>query len=103
MRFPCAPREPPRAIAISILELIQGSLSASARSAARFIPHQNRRLRGDERRLRMVALNVNGQTHQVDVDPDTPLLWVMRDAIGLTGTTYGCGNAQCGCVAMHLR
>jgi aerobic-type carbon monoxide dehydrogenase small subunit (CoxS/CutS family) len=41
----------------------------------------------------MLKLNVNGQTHRVDVLPDTPLLWVLRDAIGLTGTKYGCGCA----------
>ena len=40
----------------------------------------------------MADLNVNGKTHQVDVDPDTPLLWVLRDTIGLTGTKYGCGT-----------
>jgi isoquinoline 1-oxidoreductase alpha subunit len=50
----------------------------------------------------MVALNVNGQTHQVDVDPDTPLLWVLRDTIGLTGTKYGCGIAQCGACTVHV-
>ena len=42
------------------------------------------------------TLRVNSRTHQVDVDPDTPLLWVLRDAIGLTGTKYGCGIGQCG-------
>ena len=41
----------------------------------------------------MITLKVNGQTHQVDVEPDTPLLWVLRDSIGLTGTKYGCGIA----------
>jgi isoquinoline 1-oxidoreductase alpha subunit len=50
----------------------------------------------------MAAVNVNGQTHQVDVDPDTPLLWVLRDTIGLTGTKYGCGIAQCGACTVHM-
>jgi isoquinoline 1-oxidoreductase alpha subunit len=50
----------------------------------------------------MAALNINGQTHQVDVEPDTPLLWVLRDTIGLTGTKYGCGIAQCGACTVHL-
>jgi isoquinoline 1-oxidoreductase subunit alpha len=50
----------------------------------------------------MVALTVNGQHHQVDVDPDTPLLWVLRDSIGLTGTKYGCGIAQCGACTVHM-
>lgn len=48
------------------------------------------------------TLNINGQTHQVDVDPDTPLLWVLRDAIGLTGTKYGCGIAMCGACTVHI-
>jgi isoquinoline 1-oxidoreductase alpha subunit len=50
----------------------------------------------------MIALNVNGQPHQVDVDADTPLLWVLRDALDLTGTKYGCGIAQCGACTVHL-
>jgi isoquinoline 1-oxidoreductase alpha subunit len=50
----------------------------------------------------MAALRVNGQTHQVDVEPDTPLLWVLRDTIGLTGTKYGCGIAQCGACTVHM-
>jgi isoquinoline 1-oxidoreductase subunit alpha len=50
----------------------------------------------------MVALNINGQTHEVDVEPDTPLLWVLRDTIGLTGTKYGCGIAQCGACTVHI-
>ncbi|WP_306151287.1 (2Fe-2S)-binding protein [Roseovarius sp. MMSF_3281] len=43
-----------------------------------------------------MQLNVNGSTHEVDVEPDTPLLWVIREEIGLTGTKFGCGIAQCG-------
>ena len=50
----------------------------------------------------MAALNVNGRTHQVDVDPSTPLLWVLREQIGLTGTKYGCGIAQCGACTVHV-
>ena len=50
----------------------------------------------------MADLNVNGKTHQVDVDPNTPLLWVLRDTIGLTGTKYGCGIAQCGACTVHV-
>src|SRR5262249_4882786 len=45
---------------------------------------------------------INGRTHRVDVDPDTPLLWVLRDTIGLTGTKYGCGIAQCGACTVHV-
>jgi isoquinoline 1-oxidoreductase alpha subunit len=44
----------------------------------------------------MITLTVNGTQHQVDLEPDTPLLWALRDAIGLTGTKFGCGIAQCG-------
>jgi len=43
-----------------------------------------------------MQLNVNGNTHEVDVEPDTPLLWVIREELGLTGTKFGCGIAQCG-------
>ena len=50
----------------------------------------------------MADLNVNGKTHRVDVDPNTPLLWVLRDTIGLTGTKYGCGIAQCGACTVHV-
>ena len=47
-------------------------------------------------------LSINGQTHEVDVDPDTPLLWVLRDHLNLPGTKYGCGVAQCGACTVHL-
>jgi isoquinoline 1-oxidoreductase subunit alpha len=50
----------------------------------------------------MIALNVNGREVRVDVDPTTPLLWVLRDNVGLTGTKYGCGIAQCGSCTVHL-
>jgi len=50
----------------------------------------------------MPRLMINGQTHEVDVDPDTPLLWVLRDTLGLTGTKYGCGIAQCGACTVHV-
>ena len=50
----------------------------------------------------MLSLSVNGQSHQVDVPPDMPLLWVLRDVIGLTGTKFGCGVAQCGACTVHL-
>ncbi len=48
------------------------------------------------------TLNVNGTTHAVEVDGDTPLLWVLRDVIGLTGTKFGCGIAMCGACTVHL-
>jgi isoquinoline 1-oxidoreductase alpha subunit len=47
-------------------------------------------------------LRVNGHTHSVDALPDTPLLWIIRDSIGLTGTKFGCGIAQCGACTVHL-
>ena len=50
----------------------------------------------------MAALSVNGRIHQVDADPNTPLLWVLRENIGLTGTKYGCGIAQCGACTVHV-
>lgn len=50
----------------------------------------------------MISLSVNGKQHSVDVSPDTPLLWVLRDALGLTGTKFGCGMAQCGACTVHL-
>ncbi len=50
----------------------------------------------------MITLNINGQSHQVEVDPETPLLWVIREWIGMTGTKYGCGIAQCGACSVHI-
>src|SRR2546427_2162956 len=50
----------------------------------------------------MVTLSVNGKAHTVDVPPDMPLLWVLRDVIGLTGTKFGCGVALCGACTVHL-
>jgi len=50
----------------------------------------------------MITLNINKKNYDVDVNPDTPLLWVLRDTIGLIGTKYGCGAAQCGACVVHL-
>ena len=50
----------------------------------------------------MPRLTINGQPYEADVDPDTPLLWVLRDTLGLTGTKYGCGIAQCGACTVHI-
>jgi isoquinoline 1-oxidoreductase alpha subunit len=50
----------------------------------------------------MARLTVNGQSHTVDVDPNTPLLWALRDTVGLAGTKYGCGIAQCGACTVHV-
>jgi len=73
-----------------------GRVNIAARTAYR-------RVNGDSwEDCNMAALNVNGRTLQVDVDPNTPLLWVLRDNIGLTGTKYGCGIAQCGACTVHV-
>jgi isoquinoline 1-oxidoreductase alpha subunit len=50
----------------------------------------------------MIILKVNGAEQRLDVDPDMPLLWVLRDVLGLTGTKYGCGQALCGACVVHL-
>ena len=49
-----------------------------------------------------ISFTVNGKRETVDVAPDTPLLWVLRDTLGLTGTKFGCGIAQCGACTVHL-
>ena len=50
----------------------------------------------------MINIKVNGKAYEVDVDPSTPILWVIRDTLGLTGTKFGCGAAQCGACTVHL-
>jgi aerobic-type carbon monoxide dehydrogenase small subunit (CoxS/CutS family) len=50
----------------------------------------------------VISLNVNGTTHNVNIEPDMPLLWVLRDILGLTGTKYGCGVALCGACTVHI-
>jgi isoquinoline 1-oxidoreductase subunit alpha len=50
----------------------------------------------------MTRLTINGESHEVDVDADTPLLWVLRDTLGLMGTKFGCGAAQCGACTVHV-
>ncbi len=49
-----------------------------------------------------MKISVNGQTHEVDVEPDMPLLWVLRDELGITGVKYGCGIAMCGACTVHI-
>jgi isoquinoline 1-oxidoreductase alpha subunit len=53
-------------------------------------------------RMLMAKLNINGTVRDVEVEPDTPLLWVIREQVGLTGTKYGCGIAQCGACSVHI-
>lgn len=50
----------------------------------------------------MISLTINGATRQLDADPDMPLLWALRDVVGLTGTKFGCGMAQCGACTVHV-
>ncbi len=50
----------------------------------------------------MVTLEVNGRSHEVEIEPETPLLWVLRDTLGLTGTKFGCGVAACGACTVHV-
>ena len=50
----------------------------------------------------MITLTINGKTHELEVDPNMPLLWAIRDVVGLTGTKFGCGVAQCGACVVHL-
>ncbi len=50
----------------------------------------------------MTHLTINGKSHNVDVEPETPLLWVIRESVGMTGTKYGCGIAQCGACTVHI-
>jgi isoquinoline 1-oxidoreductase alpha subunit len=50
----------------------------------------------------MIKLDINGRTHEVDAPEDTPLLWVLREWVGMTGTKYGCGIAQCGACSVHV-
>lgn len=49
-----------------------------------------------------ISVSINGKSHEVDVEPDTPLLWVIRDALGMTGTKFGCGIMQCGACTVHV-
>ncbi len=52
--------------------------------------------------MAQISLQVNGNQQTLEVDPDTPLLWVLRDQLGLTGTKYSCGEGQCGCCIVHV-
>src|SRR5262249_21255705 len=55
-----------------------------------------------EQNVMIFSININGTKHDVDVADDTPLLWVLRDVLGMTGTKYGCGIAQCGACTVHV-
>src|SRR5688572_24998464 len=77
------------------LEHSQARFAPSARrgNSAHQFPHG---------RIAMISLTINGQAHNLDVEPDTPLLWAIRENAGLTGTKYGCGVAQCGSCTVHV-
>ena len=68
------------------------------------LPHNRdgQRVSGREHAIAMARLNVNGRLVEVNADPDTPLLWAIRDHVGLTGTKYGCGIAACGACTVHI-
>ena len=61
-----------------------------------------RRTFEQEAHTTMIKITVNGTSRNLDADPDTPLLWVLREWLGMTGTKYGCGIAQCGACTVHL-
>src|SRR5579864_5074886 len=70
--------------------------------AAEKISRENSRSRQLQRETLMAKLNINGTTREVEAEADTPLLWVIREQVGLTGTKYGCGIAQCGACSVHI-
>jgi isoquinoline 1-oxidoreductase subunit alpha len=78
-----------------ILDLNDSSFQSSIQ------PKSNRWV-GPKRGIAMANLTINGKTFDVDVEPDTPLLWAIRENIGLTGTKYGCGIALCGACTVHI-
>ena len=88
------PREAESAFHSETLRTTVSWLSGYTR--ARFVPRVNRW------RTSMAKLNINGKIHDLQVEGDTPLLWVIREQVGLTGTKYGCGVAQCGACSVHV-
>jgi isoquinoline 1-oxidoreductase subunit alpha len=77
-------------------------LSAALPVAQQQTAAQRDFLRTQSQRTFMAKLNINGTIRDVEVEPDTPLLWVIREQVGLTGTKYGCGVAQCGACSVHI-
>jgi isoquinoline 1-oxidoreductase subunit alpha len=74
---------------------------AAARRQAADHPFDGTR-QSNERNAMALTIKVNDKAHDVDVDADTPLLWVLRDVLGMTGTKFGCGIAQCGACTVHI-
>jgi isoquinoline 1-oxidoreductase alpha subunit len=76
---------------------------AAVRATSWFDPHRVlHAVDCREKSFRMQTININGEDHTVDAPPDMPLLWVLRDRVGLMGTKFGCGIAQCGACTVHL-
>src|SRR5436305_9794153 len=73
----------------------------AARATGRGLGGVGRRV-SERRSDSVITLKLNGEAREVDVDPEMPLLWVLRDVLGLTGTKYGCGQALCGACTVHL-
>jgi isoquinoline 1-oxidoreductase subunit alpha len=92
----------PRDFATSTLEWNQVVLAGRAQADPRVTAAGHCNKLAIYGRLRMARFSVNGQSHNIDVDPSTPLLWVLREQVGLTGTKYGCGIAQCGACTVHV-
>src|SRR5262245_16059633 len=82
---------------------LPGAVSPATNSPP-FPPRQRGRVRkgASRERTHMARLNINGLNRDVEVEADTPLLWVIREQLGLTGTKYGCGVAQCGACSVHI-
>src|ERR1700760_4486652 len=78
-----------------------GKSAGGASPIRRPISSNNKNIASRERTL-MARLNINGKVRDVQAEPDTPLLWVIREQVGLTGTKYGCGIAQCGACSVHI-
>jgi aerobic-type carbon monoxide dehydrogenase small subunit (CoxS/CutS family) len=77
-----------------------GAILISNLTDAYPVPAQDRSW--PKREMMMIVLTVNGVRHELDIEPETPLLWALRDEVGLTGTKYGCGIAQCGACTVHV-
>jgi isoquinoline 1-oxidoreductase alpha subunit len=87
-----------RMICITTIDASHRPLSMASARAGTYIALRRTATGGPT----VLELNVNGTTHAVDADPEMPLLWVLRDLIGLTGTKYGCGVALCGACTVHI-
>jgi isoquinoline 1-oxidoreductase subunit alpha len=92
----------PGATASALRRPPESATMADIGSAARRLPIGAAGSRRRPGRDAIITLKVNGTRHALDIEPETPLLWVVRDELGLTGTKFGCGIAQCGCCTVHV-